>query len=374
MTKKTAMLPLFQLEPGYISMFQGAILYFTFVISTVDIFVPSITAGVAGRDSWISALFTVAASMPVALIIVSLALRFPKRSFIEYSQIILGVWPGRLVGLLYLLLILIIGVTTTRELEEIMSIAFFVHTPKIIFGITGVSLSAYLVRSGLEVLGRVNGILLPVGVFLLIFVAVAVLPMADMSQYLPILEHGYGPPARGTIILLAYLMEGFILIYALPLIRQPDKTPQTYAAILPILGLAMVAGTVSIPVFGLGTTSRLLMPAIELAREIQIPGLPRSDILVMLGWYAGILVRIAVAHYLLALLAAQWAGLKSYKPLVLPLGVILVALSNLMFKDTIEVVNFIGNALVYTLLVFELLIPLIILVISWVRGVEERGA
>ena len=41
------------------------------------------------------------------------------------------------------------------------------------------------------------------------------------------------------------------------------------------------------------------MPAIELAREIQIPGLPRSDILIMLGWYAGILVRIAVAHYLL---------------------------------------------------------------------------
>ncbi|OPZ74079.1 MAG: hypothetical protein BWY80_00726 [Firmicutes bacterium ADurb.Bin456] len=52
----------------------------------------------------------------------------------------------------------------------------------------------------------------------------------------------------------------------------------------------------------------------------------------------------------------------------------MVALSYLLFNDTIEVVHFIGNSLVYTLLIFELMIPLLILVISWVRGVEERDA
>jgi spore germination protein KB len=93
----------------------------------------------------------------------------------------------------------------------------------------------------------------------------------------------------------------------------------------------------------------------------------------MLGWYAGILVRIAVAHYLLALLTAQWAGLRNYKPLVLPFGVIIVALSQLMFNNTGEVIQFIGNSLVYTLLFFEFVIPFFILVISWVRNIEEKG-
>jgi spore germination protein KB len=373
MTKKTAMFPLFQLEPAYITIFQGAILYFTFIISTVDIFVPSITAAVAGRDSWISAIVSVILASPVALTIITLALRFPRRSFIEYSQMVLGVWAGRLVGLLYLFLILVIGATTARELEEIMSIAFFTHTPQVIFGIIGVGLSAYLVWNGLEVIGRVNGILLPVGLLLLLFVAAAVLPGAKLDQYLPILEYGYGPPARGAIILMAYLLEGFILIYILPLIRQPHQVFKAFTITLPLLGLALLTGTVSIPVFGLEATFRLLMPAIELAREIQIPGLPRSDILIMLGWYVGILVRIAVAHYLLALLTAQWAGLRNYKPLVLPFGVIIVALSQLMFNNTGEVIQFIGNSLVYTLLFFEFVIPFFILVISWVRNIEEKG-
>ncbi len=374
MTKKTAMFPLFQLEPAYITIFQGAILYFTFIISTVDIFVPSITAAVAGRDSWISAISTVILASPVAFTIIALALRFPRRIFNEYSQMVLGVWAGRLVGLLYLFLILVIGATTARELGEIMSIAFFAHTPQVVFGIIGVGLSAYLVWSGLEVISRMNGILLPVGLFLLIFVAAAVLPGADLAQYLPIMEYGYGPPARGAIILMAYLLEGFILIYILPLIRQPNKVFKAFAITLPLLGLAFLTGTVSIPVFGLGVTTRLLMPAIELARELQIPGVPRTDILIMLGWYAGILVRIAVAHYLLALLTAQWAGLRSYKPLVLPFGVIIVALSQLMFSGTSEVIKFIGNSLVYTLLFFEFVIPFFILVISWVMGIEEKGA
>lgn len=172
---------------------------------------------------------------------------------------------------------------------------------------------------------------------------------------------------------MAYLLEGFILIYILPLIRQPHQVFKAFTITLPLLGLALLTGTVSIPVFGLEATFRLLMPAIELAREIQIPGLPRSDILIMLGWYAGILVRIAVAHYLLALLTAQWAGLRNYKPLVLPFGVIIVALSQLMFNNTGEVIQFIGNSLVYTLLFFEFVIPFFILVISWVRNIEEKG-
>ncbi|HPU35244.1 MAG TPA: endospore germination permease [Bacillota bacterium] len=373
MTKKTAMFPLFQLEPACITMFQGAILYFTFIISTVDIFVPSITAAVAGRDSWISAIVSVILAVPVAFTIIALALRFPRRSFIEYSQMVLGAWGGRLVGLLYLFLILVIGATTAREFEEIMGIAFFTHTPPVVFGIVVVGLSAYLVRSGLEVICRVNGILLPVGLFLLLFVAGAVLPEVDMKHYLPFLEHGYGSPARGAIILMAYLLEGFILIYILPLIRQPHKVFKAFTFTLPLLGLALLTGTVSIPVFGLEATSRLLMPAIELAREIQIPGLPRSDILIMLGWYAGILVRIAVAHYLLTLLTAQWAGLRSYKPLILPFGVIIVALSRLMFSNIGEVTKFIGNSFVYTLLCFEFVIPLFLLVISWLRGIEEKG-
>lgn len=68
---------------------------------------------------------------------------------------ILGLWPGRLVGLLYLLFILVLASTTIRELGEIINVAFLPQTPKIIIVLIGVLLSTYIVISGLEVINRV---------------------------------------------------------------------------------------------------------------------------------------------------------------------------------------------------------------------------
>lgn len=372
MKKKTGATPLFQLEPVYISMFQLTILYFTFIISTIDIFVPYLTVQRAGRDGWISVLIALLAMLPVTANALTLTLRFPRRSVIEYSQMVLGLWPGRLVGLLYLLIILVIGVTTARELAEIMSIAFLQRTPKIVFGLTAIGLTIYMVRSGLEVISRVNGILLLFGLFFLSFVSFSVWPRADFARYLPVLENGLKPPVYGSFILVANMAEGFFILSALPFVKQPHKVIGAATIVVPLLGGALLAGTVAIPVLGLESSMRLLMPALELSRIIEIPGLPRLDILIMTGWYAGIFVKLSVAHYVLTILSAQWAGLGSYKPLNIPFGVIIVSLSILMFSTTEQLVQFIGSSFTYLLLTFEFIVPLIILIISWLRGVEEK--
>jgi len=79
-------------------------------------------------------------------------------------------------------------------------------------------------------------------------------------------------------------------------------------------------------------------------------------------------------HYLLAVLTAQWTGLGSYKPLIIPFGIIMIALSMLMFSNTEQLVQFTGSSFTYFLLTFEFSVPLIILIISWLRGVEEKDA
>lgn len=80
----------------------------------------------------------------------------------------------------------------------------------------------------------------------------------------------------------------------------------------------------------------------------------------------------SVMHYLLVLLAAQWAGLRSYKPLIIPFGIIMIALSLFMFSNTEQLVQFTGSSFSYFLLTFLFAVPLIILVISWLRCVEEK--
>lgn len=374
MKNKTGATSPFELEPGYVSVFQGTTVFITFIISTIDIFVPYLTVQRAGRDGWISVFLMLLLNLPLVATMLALIFRFPRRNIIEYSQLILGVWPGRLVGLLYLFFILMIGVVTAREFMEIMSIAFLRHTPNIVFGILIVALTAYTARSGLEVINRVNGILLPLGMFFLVFVGFTVLPRADLSRYLPILENGFKPPLNASLILLAQVAEGFMLSWTLPLTPQPGKIINTLAWALPVIGGALLLGTISIPVFGVEAVSRLTMPALELSRVIEVPGLPRSDILIMAGWYAGIYVKLSAIHYMLSLLSAQFAGLKSYKSLISPIGIIILSLSMLMFSNTEDLLRFIGGPYTYFLLTFEFALPFIMLIISWLRRVEEKEA
>lgn len=372
MKKKTGATLLFQLEPAYISMFQFAILYFTFIISTIDIFVPYLIVQRAGRDGWISVIVALFAMLPVAANAIALTLRFPRRSLIEYSQIILGPLPGRIVGFFYLIAILILGATTARELVEIMKIAFFERTPGIIFPFLTVFLTTYIVWNGFEVINRVNGIFLPIGLFFLILVFIAVMPRADFARYLPIMENGFKHTVSGTFILVAQMSEGFFLLSVLPFVTQPRKVIKAAFITIPLLNGSLLLGSISIAVFGLEPTLRILIPALELSRVIEIPGLPRLDMFIMAGWYTGIFVKLSVIHYLLVLLTAQWAGLESYKPLIIPYGVIIVALSIHMFASATDLVQFIGSPFTYFLLTFEFAVPLILLVISWLRGVEEK--
>lgn len=372
MKKKTGATPLFELENARISIFQEAILYLTFVISTIDIFLPYLTVLRAGRDGWISVFISILETLPIAANAIALTLRFPRRTLIEYSQIALGLWPGRLVGLLFIVYVLSLGATVVRELEEIMSIAFLTHTPKIVFGTAVILLSIYVVRSGVEVICRVNGILMPLGLFFLFFVGLTVLPRADFARYLPVLENGLKPPVSGSLILLSFLTEGALVLSVVPFAERPRKVIGSAAIQVPLLGGALLMGTISIAVFGLEETRRVLMPALELARLVEIPGLPRSDVLILTGWYAGIFIKIAAAHYFLTIFTAQWAGLKSYKPLIMPLGVVMVSLSLLMFDNINDLVQFIGGPLIYFLLTFQFAVPLVILIVSWLRGVEEK--
>lgn len=372
MKKKTSVTPLFRLELGIISMLQFGALYLTLIISTIDIFIPYLIVQQAGRDGWVSVLAASLIMLPVSATIISLTLRFTRRSLIEYLQIILGRLPGRLIGLLYLFAILVVGAITLRELEEIMTLAFMTKTPQIVFGIIAICLSTYVVYSGFEVLNRVNGIVLPFGLFFLTFVIISVLPNADIANYLPILEKGFKQTVSGSLILVSQMAEGYLLLSALPFATQPRKIIGAAFIGIPLLIGALLLGTISIPVFGLESTLRLTMPALELARLIDFPGLPRLDILIMSGWIAGIILKVSVLHYLLALLTAQWTGLKSYKTLSIPLGVIIVSMSIILFSSTIELIMFLGSSYVYFLLTIEFVIPLILLIISWLRGVEEK--
>ena len=94
----------------------------------------------------------------------------------------------------------------------------------------------------------------------------------------------------------------------------------------------------------------------------------------MLAWVLGGFFKIGVFYYVAVLGSAQWFGLKDYRPLVLPVGIILLALSILLWDGSIvDMLHFIAKVWVPILLiVFEVVIPLLLLIVAMVRGKGGR--
>ena len=88
----------------------------------------------------------------------------------------------------------------------------------------------------------------------------------------------------------------------------------------------------------------------------------------MLAWVLGGFFKIGVFYYAAVLGSAQWLELRDYRSLVLPIGIILVALSILIHNGIVDLLDFLTRVWQpYALLVFEGGIPLVLLIVALAR-------
>jgi spore germination protein KB len=135
----------------------------------------------------------------------------------------------------------------------------------------------------------------------------------------------------------------------------------------------MVVNLVVLFVLGSTTASRAY-PLMQVARYISIAGFfEHLESVVMAIWIAGAFVKIAVFYYAAALGTAQWLNLSDYRPVVWPLGILVVEFSFWSLPDTMRLGSYlIGIFSPYGLLV-QTIIPLFLLMIAVIRK-RKKGA
>ena len=78
-----------------------------------------ISFGGAKHDVWLSAIIATILGIIGGYLIISLALKYPLCTIIQYSQQILGTWLGKLIGLVYISFFILIAVYATRDFAEL---------------------------------------------------------------------------------------------------------------------------------------------------------------------------------------------------------------------------------------------------------------
>ncbi len=357
------------LEDGKISSKQYFFIIFS-VIESVSIFsVPAPAIALAKQDIWLAMVIAALVDGVVAVVLFYLGLKYFPQSLIQYCDTVLGRLPGKILGGIFIGFFIHAAAITLRIFGDFMVTAVMPETPILFFVITMVIVSAYAVFNGLEVIGRLNEL---IGMAILLS-SVILLILVSNNVEPENLKPLFG--TRPTDILLSSLIPGSwfgICIIMGMLLPYHNKPKQTLKAKMG----GVVAGTVvmiiymlvMIGVFGVQGIAAQTFPAYSLARMVSVGEfLERTESVMMAIWAAGGFLTVTAMYYSAVLGTAQLLKLKSYKPVIVPIGLLLIFLSVLLFKNHRQLIAFNKEIFPFYALSIEGGLTTLLLVVSLLR-------
>lgn len=353
------------LDGGRISSKQLIYMLAFTVLGTAYFFLPSITAKFAGRDFWLTPVFSTIPGLLVILVITKLYNLYPGLSIVQYADQILGKFVGKIAGFLFIFWLVYTNSIIIQELGEFMNIGFMQKTPTLFFNIAITALSGLAVYYGVELVARTAQFLFPV--FLILVLGLLVLGLGEVrfANITPFLSKGLVPVLAGSVPPSGWRGEVVMAAMLFPFLNKQDKTLSTGIYAVLLIGLLLFVDSLHIATIFGEQTKRMIFPVLIMAREINILDFfQRMEVVLLAAWLPSHFVKVAVWYYCAALGFAQWAGLKTYRPVVLPVGVILLALSTLNFRNIVDLAEFITLTWPLYGLSIELILPGVMLVVA----------
>lgn len=358
------------LEKGKIPSITLVFMLINVVAATAVAFLPAVAAKFAKQDAWITAVISTIPGVAVILIVTELGRRFPGKTIIEYLHDILGNWLGKTIGFLYLLFFIHTNGVVIREFSELLVSFIMPHTPIIVFHVAFVLLAAYAIRSGLEVIGRLLELTIPLVLIIYVVIIIIGFFKGEFNRLLPMLENGFKPVLLGSLTPSAWRGEVVILAMFLPYLSEPHKGRTLGVWSVIFLGLLLTFNAIAnTMVFG-PETPRLVFPTFTVTHQILNRGF--FDVASIVVWLMGMFTKITLFYYAAVLGTAQLLDLKDYRPVTLSIGVILTALSILAIENSVAIPSYITSGFPPFAYLFEWVIPLVLLLIAIARSFKVK--
>jgi spore germination protein KB len=356
------------IEKGRISALQMAIMIYPTIMATAILLVPAITGKFAKQDMWLSPIWASSAGFLSVYIAYQLNKHYPKQTVIQYSQKIIGWIPGKLIGFVFILFYLHSNGIILREYGEFVVGNFLLKTPMIVVIGSMALVCALSVRSGLEVMARSAQIFVPIIIILLLFIVILLIPDLEPKNMFPVMEKGIMPSVMGAVVPSSWFTEFFLITFLLPFLGRREKGLKWgMISVFAVMLTMVVTNLLSLFLFG-GITATLTYPVMSAARYINIADfLQHLESIVMAIWVAGTFIKISVFYYAIVIGTAQWLNLSDYRPIVFPLGFLLVLVSIWSAPNLQELAHSLGTTWPFYAIFIQTVIPILFLLLAVIR-------
>lgn len=355
------------LEKGKISAFQMAIMLYPTVLATGFLVMPTITAQHAANDLWLTGIFASLSGFLTIYVMTRLHELYPKQTFIEYSEHIVGKIFGKIIGFVYFLYFLNVAGGTSRQYAEFVVGSFLFKTPNLFIISSLILLTAAAVRGGVEVLARSSVIFTPIFILPLFFLLLLI-PELDVKNIFPILSHGLIPVIKGTAPPQAWVSGYFLMTFFLPYLADPKKGKKWGNISLCAVILSMIyVNLISLFLLGpdIGNKSYPILTAFRYISAASF--FENLESLLLAMWVVGNFINLGVFFYAAVLSFGQCFKLSNYRPVVFPIGILIIVFSLWDIPSFPELGAHIHMTVPIEVPTFFTLIPLLLLLVAVIR-------
>lgn len=351
------------MEKARISGIQLYLLMLGFLIGSTVIIDPISSAK---RDGWLAILIGGTCGALLIGIYTAIAMLNPSKTLVEILRDRFGKYLGNAVAILYIWYFIHLASLVFRDFGEFITTVSFPETPMIVVIGLFALLLVYEINSGVEVMGRLGELFVPIIPVVVLIVCLSLITTRDFTAFLPILENGMGPVLNAAFAFITFpLGETVVFLMLFPHLNKGSNLKKV-AAISIVTKLTFSFLIFFRDLFVLGAELKYQGTFTPHLTSMLIPHWnvePLIDINLLIG--GGI--KISVCLYAAVKALCQVTGIDDYRKLTAAVAIFTVMLSIWVHESVVDLLSWTERVWAFYSVPFQVIIPVILLVLSLIN-------
>lgn len=340
------------------------------------ILAPQVMAEYVNQDLWISMLLSIFMSVLLVSYTAWLVSRFTGRTVIQFSEILLGRFFGKIVGGGFFAYFVTVTVINIQFISHVFKIMFMPLTPFSTFVIMILVFAYYCSIQGVGTLARMSTLMFLITFSTIVFLLLYGFKEVQLLNYLPIMQHSWSKISFASLFPFAFFGQVVSLTMVYPYIQHRKRIehstrPLIFGIVIPLflIGMWIIE---FVGIFSVNQLKNLSLAGSEMLALIQIGEFfERMDAFFVIIWLSASLL-VTGYYFTLSHIAFTQLLNRSESHGSRILIVIAVFLIGMLFQDKYDRFSFfILEIWVYLSIVVQAGIPLLLGLIYFIK---KRGS
>jgi spore germination protein KB len=330
---------------------------------------------VTHQDTWIAFLLGMVGALPMIFINLYLIKQYPNQNLIQINRVVYGKPVGSLISVLYCWYFLTLCSLNLRDTGDFLRMSVMSETPSIFIKIPFLVLCSYAVLKGLKIIVRYSTVFAYIGFFALILTTILVSRRMNYHNLFPVLTTSPVKLLQCINMVMTIPFGTSIFLMIAPAVQDQKKVKKSFLTGF-FVGALVILIVVIRDIVVLGKISEeLVLPSYEtMCLSGVTETFQRLDILYVILLVILEYFKISLLFYATSVAISQLLSLKSYKPLVLVIGALILVYSFIIFPSSIVHLAVTQTTIPVLWLLFEYIFPFVTFLCTKLRARKEVPA